>query len=463
MKISITIEDIIKIPIIWSFDTDENCKYIIYSSNDTGLLQLYLLPTDLSKEPKQLTDEKQSILGGNLSPNGNYIVYPMDKDGNEIAHLFKLTTEDGESEQITTNPYRTMGISWNPDGKEISRTIISFKGGGIETINIKTEESFMLEYTGPILFDLHYSHDARWFACTSIKSFTDTEISVINRDDPSDKITYSIKKDTKDGIPSWSYDDKKLAFFSEATGRGRIYIQEFQGQETIMLELDKEEDANPYFGEAVWTPKSDKIYYIVGKHGRSTLRSHPIEADVEEPLPFPIGTVEWPKISKDGKKIIILHSSIKDPYGIYLHEIGADSIKLLTSRDFKVDTTKFTNPKSIWYDTFDGRKIHGWYIPATSGKAKNPAIMYIHGGPWSQTSDSWIYGMNHQAFSQNGFAVLAPNYRGSTGYGTEFQNLDIGDPGGGDLEDVVYGAKWLQEQSESLRSGNPSICTLSLL
>ena len=412
------------------------------------MLQLYLLPTDLSNEPKQLTNETQSILGGHLSPNGNSLVYPMDKDGNEISHLFRLSTEDGDIKQITTNPYRTLGISWNPNGKEISRTIISSKGGGIETINIKSEETFMLEYSGPILYDLHYSHDARWFACTSIKSFIDTEMVVINRDDPSDIITYSIKKDTRDGIPSWSFDDKKLAFFSEATGRGRVYIQEFQGEENIMLELDKNEDANPYFGGAVWTPKGDKIYYIVGKYGRSTLCGHPIGGNVEEPLPFLIGTVEWPKISKDGKKIIALHSSMKDPYGIYLHEIGADSIKALTSRDFNLDITKFTTPKSIWYDSFDGRQIHAWYIPATSGKTKKPAVIHAHGGPWSQISDSWIYGLNEQAFSQNGFAVLAPNFRGSTGYGMEFQNLDIGDPGGGDLEDIVYGAKWLQKQSE---------------
>ncbi len=448
MKISITIEDIVKIPIIWSFDTDENCKYIIYSSNNTGLLQLYLLPTDLSKGPKQLTKENQSILGGNLSPDGKYIVYPMDKDGDEISHLFNLSTEDGEKKQISINPYRTMGISWNPDGMEISRTIISPKGGGIETINLKTEESYILDYKGPILYDLHYSHDAKWFACTSIKSFIDTEVSVINRKDPSDIIIYSIKKDTRDGIPSWSSDDKKLALFSEATGRGRLYIQEFQGEDSIMLELDQEEDANPYFGGAVWSPKGDKIYYIVAKHGRSTLRGHPIGVSVEEPLPFPIGTVEWPKISKDGKKIITLHSSLKDPYGLYIHELGTESIKPLTTRDFNIDITKFTPPQSIWYDSFDGHKIHGWYIPAISEKAKIPAVMHIHGGPWSQTSDSWIYGMNHQAFSQNGMAVLAPNYRGSTGYGTEFQNLDIGDPGGGDLEDVVYGAKWLKERSE---------------
>jgi dipeptidyl aminopeptidase/acylaminoacyl peptidase len=53
-----------------------------------------------------------------------------------------------------------------------------------------------------------------------------------------------------------------------------------------------------------------------------------------------------------------------------------------------------------------------------------------------------------QSISQSGFAVMAPNFRGSTGYGAEFRNKDLSDPGGGDLDDVVSGAKWLAKQSE---------------
>jgi dipeptidyl aminopeptidase/acylaminoacyl peptidase len=63
-----------------------------------------------------------------------------------------------------------------------------------------------------------------------------------------------------------------------------------------------------------------------------------------------------------------------------------------------------------------------------------------------QTYDMWLPDL--QSISQSGFAVLAPNFRGSTGYGTEFRNMDLSDPGGGDLEDVVQGAKWLAGRPE---------------
>jgi dipeptidyl aminopeptidase/acylaminoacyl peptidase len=85
-------------------------------------------------------------------------------------------------------------------------------------------------------------------------------------------------------------------------------------------------------------------------------------------------------------------------------------------------------------------------MPAATGTGRRPAVVYVHGGPWAQVSDNWFDGLFMQSLSQNGFACFAPNFRGSSGFGAEFQDLDMGDPGGGDLEDVVRGAEWLRKQ-----------------
>ena len=341
-----------------------------------------------------------------------------------------------------------MAIKWHPSSNEISRVITTENGCCIETINTKTGESFMLKEQTPLLMSLDYSHDGKWIACTSIKTFTDTQVLILKRDDPFDTIIYNIKEKTRDGIPSWSRDDKKLAIFSEATGMGRIFIQEFQGDERFMLELEKEEEANAYLGGAVWNPKGDTVYCVVSKHSRTTLHAHPINGKKEEALPFPEGTVAFPKISKDGKKLVAIHSSLSSPYCIYSHEIGSKMITPLTPRDFNIDLSLLAQPESIWYKSFDDVNIHAWYLPAASGSPPHPAVVHVHGGPWFQVFDSWYFAVLDQALSQSGLAVLIPNYRGSLGYSAEFQNLSIGDPGGADLEDIVNGAKWLQNQPE---------------
>ncbi len=442
------VKDLIQVPIIESLDSDENCNKIIYLINSSGLLQLNVLPSDLTSPPKQITNEKESIFGGMISPKGDKVVYPLDEGGNERPHLYLLPLEGGECKKISTDPYRTLAMAWHPDGNEISRSIISMKGYNIETFNLKSEENFMLlEGISPI-YSLNYSHDGKWIACTQIKSIKDTQVIIFNRKDPSDSIIYNIKDNTRDGMSSWAPDDSKLAIFSEATGRMRVYIQEFQAEKRYMLDLEPDEDANANMGELAWDPKGKKVYYVVSKHGRSILHAHPLDGSIGNAFPFPEGQVLYPKLSKDGLKLVAIHSSMKDPYGIYLHEVGSETIIPLTSREFEIDIDKLEKPTSICYKSFDGLDIHAWYLPAATRKTPHPAIIIAHGGPWSQVSDSWTYGVLGQIFSQNGIAVLYPNFRGSTGYGSEFQNLDLGDPGGGDLEDVVYGAKWLQSQSE---------------
>jgi len=442
--LAVSISELIKVPIIMAFDFDRDGRFVLYSSNETGIPQLYVLSTKLGSKPRQITSGKDPVLGGILSSGGDKLVYPQDKDGNEIHHLFLLPVEGGEAKQITEKPYSTMGVDWHPSGKEVTRPFASMKSCGLETINLETGECFMLKEPTLPLMGVEYSHDGKWLACTVVKSFKNMQVLIVKRDDPSDTIVYSIKDDSKDISPVWSPDDKKLAFVSDANGRPQIVVQEFQREERIFLGLEEDEEAA---GQAVWSPEGGKVYYAVSKQSRITVHGHLIGGEKEPALPFPKGTVTPPKISKDGKIMVALHSSMISPDGIYLHEIGSKSAAPLTPRNYKVDLTLLAQPQSIWYKSFDGHKIHGWYVPAASGTAPHPAVINAHGGPWGQVFDSWFEGVFLHALSQNGFAAFAPNFRGSTGYGAEFQKMDIGDPGGGDLEDVVYGAEWLRKQS----------------
>ncbi len=371
-----------------------------------------------------------------------------------MEQIFLFSVDRGDTKQLTTNAYRTGGIDWHPNGKEITRSIVTQEGFALETINVESGECFLLREQTPLLLNVHYSHDGKWIACTAMISVTNTQIFIINRKNPEDNIIYSIKDDSREEFPSWSPDNKKLAFRSEAPGRGRIFIQEFQGEERFMLELDKDEEASSWtdpFCPSVpaWHPQGEIVYYVVGKYSRYTTHAHPLDGKKEPAFPFPEGSVASPRISKDGRLIIAKHSSMISPPGIYLYKIGTESVISLTPREFDVDLSLLKKPESIWYRSFDDRNIHSWYIPGVSTILPHPGVLLAHGGPWFQINDCWgLYGVILNTLSQSGFATFAPNFRGSTGYGSEFQDLDIGDPGGGDLEDVIYGADWMRKKSE---------------
>jgi dipeptidyl aminopeptidase/acylaminoacyl peptidase len=97
----------------------------------------------------------------------------------------------------------------------------------------------------------------------------------------------------------------------------------------------------------------------------------------------------------------------------------------------------------VHYKTFDGKIITAVLRMPFNLKrdGSNPAIIFPHGGPTGQTSDTWSRWSN--ALVTRGYIVLMPNPRGSTGYGMDFQRANYKDLGGGDLKDEMYGLDWL--------------------
>jgi len=447
----ISISDLFRIPLIYSIDLSSDGRLVLYSSNTTGIPHLYVLETKPGSRPRQITSGNDAVMFGFLSPTGEHIIYLQDKDGNELHHVF-LTSKEGEkARQITKNPYRTFFGAWHPNEKEVVRSYVTKESCGLEIFNVKTGENFVLKEQKMPLFDVKYSHDGKWLACTEWgggKDPKNQQVVVVNRNDPTDTLSYKFRDGSKEMLPSWSPNDKKLAFLSDVKGRNQVVIQDFQSREHSFLELEEGEEAIDT-QEIGWAPTGDKVYYIVSKHSRTKIYEHPLDGE-KTPMPFPEGTILMFKISEDGKTVVALHSSMASPHGLYLHKTVSNTVTPLTSREFKVNLAELAKPKSVWYKSFDGLNIHAWYLPAGHGAPPHPAVVWPHGGPWWQTYDTWSPYL--QSISQSGFAVLAPNFRGSTGYGAEFRNMDLSDPGGGDLEDVVSGAEWLRKQPEINKS-----------
>lgn len=331
-------------------------------------------------------------------------------------------------------------FDWSPDGREVTRSVAMKKHCGLETVNMVTGESFMLKEPTPLIGTVLYSHDGKYLACDATTAPRGREILVIKRDDPSDTIVYSIKKNSFDESPCFSPDCNKLAFASDASGVRRIVIQDFQGESRQLLELARGEEV---YGWPVWGPKSDRVFYISSKHSRTVAREHKVDHKRGEDLPFPTGTIESLRILPDGS-VAALHSSMISPPAILLLRRRSKSAVALTPQDYGFDPAGLTRPESAWYESSDGLRIHAWYLPAASESASCPAVVWVHGGPAWQIYDRWADALIFHALSLSGFAVIAPNSRGSTGYGAEFMTSNIGDLGGGDLDDVVCAGEWLR-------------------
>ena len=103
-------------------------------------------------------------------------------------------------------------------------------------------------------------------------------------------------------------------------------------------------------------------------------------------------------------------------------------------------------PYLVHYPSKDGKwTISAFvYVPYNLPRnGEHPAIVYVHGGPTAQTMNTFNRFVQYMV--NQGYIVIAPNYRGSTGYGKEFQQANLFDMGGGDLQDVLAAADWIKQ------------------
>jgi dipeptidyl aminopeptidase/acylaminoacyl peptidase len=109
-----------------------------------------------------------------------------------------------------------------------------------------------------------------------------------------------------------------------------------------------------------------------------------------------------------------------------------------------IDPADLVEPELVEFPTFDGRKIPAWLYRPKNGSGPYPVVLSIHGGPEAQERPTYAYNGLYQYLLNHGFGVLAPNIRGSTGYGISYQKLIHRDFGGAELKDIEGAAKYLR-------------------
>jgi dipeptidyl aminopeptidase/acylaminoacyl peptidase len=148
------------------------------------------------------------------------------------------------------------------------------------------------------------------------------------------------------------------------------------------------------------------------------------------------GVHAQPQFVADG--VILLYEDVNHPCDLWKINLEDGSkIQLTNSLEDKMN---FVQPKEIFYASKDGTQV-----PALLYRAENSkrAVVYIHGGPNWNLQFSWNPEISYMV--AQGWTVLAPNYRGSTGYGKQWQNASRFDMGGVDTDDCAAGAKYLQQ------------------
>ncbi|MEM7412437.1 MAG: S9 family peptidase [Myxococcota bacterium] len=168
-----------------------------------------------------------------------------------------------------------------------------------------------------------------------------------------------------------------------------------------------------------------------------------LHASIDEALPN--RTNRLISANRDETRFIVRSSSDIVPPQYYVFDREERSLSLLLSAYPELEGSTFSPMQAIEYEARDGLVIPGYLtVPADAGDAPLPTIVIPHGGPWAR--DVWGWDPVVQFLASRGFAVLQPNFRGSSGYGQAFESKGYGAWGLAMQDDITDGVAWLVER-----------------
>jgi dipeptidyl aminopeptidase/acylaminoacyl peptidase len=225
--------------------------------------------------------------------------------------------------------------------------------------------------------------------------------------------------------------------------RGRYELALADTNQMVPQYLPKASELGYEFPYFEWSNDGISVYYVASKEGRSQLFREKLGGEVERLAP-PRGSITGAIVSR-ADFAAISWSSIDRPNAAGFLNLNTSEVRVVDDSVRFVPEwikDKLSPAQEFRYKSFDGKEIHGFMIRPQAGNGPQPCILAAHGGPWWNYSDTWR--PSWQAFAACGYVVIGPNFRGSTGYGPDFQFANLGDAGGGDLKDIAECRRWLE-------------------
>ena len=418
------------------FDVSPDGKKVAFSWNPGGRWEIFELPLDGSSEPRQLSRGPGGKFHPRYAPDGRRLAFMTDFNGSEDFHL--CLYDFARDRQTDLTPGISCALqaffAWSPDGQQIA--YLSDVSGQFNTYVMAVgeggEDPLVLDAGHPG-WKVSWSPDGRWLAVTAEAGGVDFNTFIVPARG-GEAVCISV-----DGKPinakdaCWSPDSRRLAFSSDVRGQFDIGLYELGRRSITWLTAGMGQKQYP-----AWSPDGRRLAYVLN---RGTLTWLAVQAPGEVPLLYQVeaGVHYRPRFLDDGR-LLFAFDNPRHPTDLWILTPDGSMTQLTRSLPPDLAGADFVLPQEITYPGLDGTPVPALlFAPQTGGPA--PAVIVVHGGPDWFFESTWYPIMAHMA--SRGWAVLAPNYRGSTGYGREWQLASRFDFGGVDADDVTAGARYL--------------------
>jgi dipeptidyl aminopeptidase/acylaminoacyl peptidase len=428
-------------------------KQVAFISNISGRNNLWLVPAT-GGWPTQLTISDQRQAQPVWSPDSAWIAYISDHDGDEQWDVFLVSPKTGDVVNVTMSADSAeVDPAWSPDSQQLAYATKPKTGSSyeIELIDVATRHVRHLTKNTPKELSNHapiFSRDGKFIVYTQSHA-TGKDANVFLVDLASEQSTNLTPHEGQHNFTAAdiSPDGKTVLITSDAhNGYDNVGLIDIASRKIDWLSDEKWElnagNFSPDGKSLTWTANVDgttNIYcYDIASRRADVL---PIASGVNSlggnPMPY----------TRDGSKLLYYHNGANAPGDLWVYDIASKGSQQITHALVGgLRSADMVEPYLVHYPSRDGKwTISAFaYVPNNIQRnGKFPAIVYIHGGPAAQSVDS--FNRFIQYIVNQGYLVITPNYRGSTGYGKQFTDANLGDAGGQELNDVLDAAEWIKK------------------
>jgi dipeptidyl aminopeptidase/acylaminoacyl peptidase len=428
-------------------------KQVAFVANISGRNNIWLVDSE-SGWPIQLTVSNQRQVNPAWSPNGRWIAYASDYDGNEQWDIFLVSPKNGQIINLTnTAEISEEGPVWSPDGDTLAYAVKSKNSASYEInlIDIGSKKITQLtSYTPKELgnFAPIWAKDGNKIVFTQAHAAGKHSNIYIADISTGTATSLTPHHGEHNFFASDISPDGKTVLITSNSGNGynNVGLLDVASKKITWLTNDKWEISAGKF-----SPDGKRVTWTSNIDGNQDIFIYDLPSHQARALPVAKGINDLAgsesPFTRDGGRLLFVHNGPNAPNDLWVYDFTAQKSRQITnSLVAGIRGDDMVEPFLVHYPSKDGKwQISAFvYVPYNAERnGQNAAVVYIHGGPTSQALNG--FGKSIQYLVNQGYFVIAPNYRGSTGYGKEFEDANRFDMGGGDLEDVISAAEWIKK------------------
>lgn len=439
-----TLDDWLTVSRVASFRFAPDGSALFYTSNQTpsGTLQIFRLDIDggdavqlTGPSPGQRAEPVQQIA---LSRDGRTLYFAQSRYFQNYTNLYSLSVEGGEPRSLTFNDaVIESGPAPSPDGSTLAFFARTGRGTKIYGLDLADESAWprlLLPGDDQERFPL-WSPDGEHLAFTR-----GGDLWIWSARDGS---TSRLIEDAYAGGnrgPAFSPDGEHVAFLSSRSGYAQVGVVERATGRVTPLTYGPRERR-----DVAYSPDGNAVVYVEDDADGFSRQIvwHSLTDHRRVVLTRGAGLREGPQFSPNGRSVAYIEQSPTSAPDVWLVPIDGGEPARLTNSMGRIDGADLVTPEEVSYPGADGLPVPTiLYKPKGFDPAKKyPVIVRLHGHPgqWNQSFyPEWQY------FLERGFIIIAPNPRGSRGFGPGFHDLHIGDYGGAEFHDVMNVLDYLE-------------------